>query len=114
MGAVSVEIGSAPSIARHLAFGIPAGDRERVWLVFAGRAVRLGDAQCMMLDATALSILPIVMAPLLGVAFALLPFQRARGCLEEMIQPRVLRYRRARSGRINRARSWVCVRPASC
>jgi hypothetical protein len=43
-----------------------------------------------MLDATALSILPIVMAPLLGGAFALLPFQLARGCLEGVIQPRVL------------------------
>src|SRR6202030_4066893 len=35
MGAASVEIGSAPSIARHLAFVIPAGDRERVWPLFA-------------------------------------------------------------------------------
>jgi hypothetical protein len=61
MDAASVEIGSAPSIARHLAFVIPAGDREPL---FAGRAVRLGDAQCMMLHGTALSILPIVMAPL--------------------------------------------------
>jgi hypothetical protein len=82
MGTVSVEIGSAPSIARHLAFVIPAGDRERVWPVFARRAVRLGDAQCMMLDATALLILPIVMAPL--------PFQLARGSLEGVIQPRIL------------------------
>ena len=90
MGAASVEIGSAPSIARHLAFVIPAGDRERVWPVFAGRAVRLDDAQCMMLDATALSILPIMMAPLLGGAFALLSVQLARGCLEGVLQPRVL------------------------
>ena len=103
MGAASVEIGSAPSIARHLAFVIPAGDRERVWPLFAGRAVRLDDAQCIMLDATALSILPIMMAPL--------SVQIARGCLEGVLQPRVLS--RARSGRINRARSWVCVRPAN-
>ena len=44
----------------------------------------------MMLDATALSILPIMMAPLLGGAFALLSVQLARGCLEGVIQPRVL------------------------
>ena len=54
------------------------------------RAVRLDDAQCMMLDATTLSILPIVKAPLLGSAFALLPVQLARGCLEGVLQPRVL------------------------
>jgi hypothetical protein len=54
--------------------------------VFAGRAVRLGDAQCMMLDGTALSILLIAMAPLLGGAFALLlPFQLARGCLQPCV-----------------------------
>jgi hypothetical protein len=59
-------------------------------LCLPGPAVRLDDAQCMMLDATALSILPIVMAPVLGGAFALLPVQLARGCLEGVLQPRVL------------------------
>ena len=58
-------------------------------LCLPGRAVRLDDAQCIMLDATA-SILPIMMAPLLGGALALLPVQLARGCLEGVLQPRVL------------------------
>jgi hypothetical protein len=38
--------------------------------LFAGRAVRLGDAQRTMLGGTALSILLIAMTPLLGGAFA--------------------------------------------
>jgi hypothetical protein len=113
MGAVSVEIGSAPSIARHLAFVIPAGDRERVWPVFAGRAVRLDDAQCMMLDATALSILPIMMAPLLGGAFALLSVQLARGCLEGVLQPRVLSVPASAVGPHQQGAVVVCVRPAN-
>ena len=51
-------------------------------LCLPGRAVRLDDAQCIMLDATALSILPIMMAPL--------SVQIARGCLEGVLQSRVL------------------------
>jgi len=59
--------------------------------LFAGRAVRLGDAQRTMLGGTALSILLIAMTPLLGGAFALLLlFQLARGWLEGVIQPLVL------------------------
>ncbi|MBV8935955.1 MAG: MFS transporter [Alphaproteobacteria bacterium] len=59
--------------------------------LFAGRAVRLGDAQRTMLGGTALSILLIAMTPLLGSAFTLLLlFQLARGWLEGVIQPLVL------------------------
>src|SRR5437763_16862937 len=59
--------------------------------LFAGRAVRLGNTQRMMLGGTALSILLIAMTPLLGGAFALLLlFQLARGWLEGVIQPLVL------------------------
>ena len=59
--------------------------------LFAGRAVRLGDAQRTMLSGTALSILLIAMTPLLGGAFALLLLlQLARGWLEGVIQPLVL------------------------
>jgi len=59
--------------------------------LFAGRAVRLGDAQRTMLSGTALSILLIALTPLLGGAFALLLlFQLARGWLEGVIQPLVL------------------------
>jgi len=59
--------------------------------LFAGRAVRLGDAQRTMLGGTALSILLIAMTPLLGGAFTLLLlFQLARGWLEGVIQPLVL------------------------
>jgi len=59
--------------------------------LFAGRAVRLGDAQRTMLGGTALSILLIALTPLLGGAFALLLlFQLARGWLEGVIQPLVL------------------------
>src|SRR5271169_2051766 len=59
--------------------------------LFAGRAMRLGDAQRTMLSGTALSILLIAMTPLLGGIFAfLLLFQVARGWLEGVIQPVVL------------------------
>lgn len=59
--------------------------------LFAGRVVRLGDAQRTMLGGTALSILLIAITPLLGGAFALLLlFQLARGWLEGVIQPLVL------------------------
>ena len=59
--------------------------------LFAGRAMRLGDAQRTMLSGTALSILLIAMTPLLGGIFAfLLLFQVVRGWLEGVIQPVVL------------------------
>ena len=59
--------------------------------LFAGRAIRLGDAQRTMLGGTALSILLIAMTPLLGGIFALLLlFQVIRGWLEGVIQPLVL------------------------
>jgi len=59
--------------------------------LFAGRAMRLGDAQRTMLSGTALSILLIAATPLLGGIFAfLLLFQVARGWLEGVIQPVVL------------------------
>src|SRR5438067_1702164 len=59
--------------------------------LFAGRAMRLGDAQRTMLSGTALSILLIAMTPLLGGIFALLLlFQIVRGWLEGVIQPVVL------------------------
>src|SRR6201999_1190266 len=59
--------------------------------LFAGRAMRLGDAQRTMLCGTALSILLIAMTPLLGGIFALLLLsQLARGWLEGVIQPLVL------------------------
>lgn len=59
--------------------------------LFAGRAMRLGDAQRTMLGGTALSILLIAITPLLGGIFAfLLLFQVARGWLEGVIQPVVL------------------------
>jgi MFS family permease len=59
--------------------------------LFAGRAMRLGDAQRTMLSGTVLSILLIAMTPLLGGMFAfLLLFQVVRGWLERMIQPLVL------------------------
>jgi len=59
--------------------------------LFAGRAIRLGDAQRTMLSGTALSILLIAMTPLLGGIFAfLLLFQVIRGWLEGVIQPLVL------------------------
>src|SRR5947208_10949566 len=58
--------------------------------LFAGRAMRLGDAQRTMLSGTALSILLIAMTPLVGGVFALLLlFQVARGWLEGVIQPLV-------------------------
>lgn len=59
--------------------------------LFAGRAMRLGDAQRTMLTGTALSILLIAMTPVLGGIFALLLLvQLARGWLEGVIQPLVL------------------------
>ena len=59
--------------------------------LFAGRALRLGDAQRTMLSGTALSILLIALTPLLGGNVALLLlFQLARGWLEGVIQPLVL------------------------
>src|SRR5205085_6390539 len=59
--------------------------------LFAGRAMRLGDAQRTMLSGTALSILLIGMTPVLGGIFTLLLlFQLARGWLEGVIQPLVL------------------------
>ena len=59
--------------------------------LFAGRAIRLGDAQRTMLSGTALSILLIAITPLLGGVFAfLLLFQVVRGWLEGLIQPIVL------------------------
>jgi MFS family permease len=59
--------------------------------LFAGRAIRLGDAQRTMLSGTALSILLIAMTPLLGGIFVfLLLFQVVRGWLEGVIQPLVL------------------------
>jgi len=70
-GEASVEIGSAPSIARHLAFVIPAGDRERVGRCSPGAQYAWA-------------------MPLLGGLALLRPFQLARGCLEGVIQPRVL------------------------
>ncbi len=59
--------------------------------LFAGRAMRLGDAQRTMLSGTALSILLIAMTPLLGGILALLLlFQIVRGWMEGVIQPVVL------------------------
>jgi MFS family permease len=59
--------------------------------LFAGRAMRLGDAQRTMLGGTALSILLIAITPLLGGLFPfLLLFQVVRGWLEGIIQPVVL------------------------
>ena len=59
--------------------------------LFAGRAMRLGDAQRTMLSGTALSIFLIAATPLLGGIFALLLLcQLVRGWLEGVIQPLVL------------------------
>jgi MFS family permease len=59
--------------------------------LFAGRAMRLGDAQRTMLSGTALSILLIAVTPLLsGIFTFLLLFQVVRGWLEGVIQPVVL------------------------
>jgi MFS family permease len=59
--------------------------------LFAGRALRLGDAQRTMLGGTALSIFLIAATPLLGGVFALLLLcQLVRGWLEGVIQPLVL------------------------
>ena len=59
--------------------------------LFAGRAMRLGDAQRTMLSGTALAILLIALTPLLGGMLALLLFfQIVRGWLEGVIQPVVL------------------------
>jgi MFS family permease len=59
--------------------------------LFAGRAMRLGDAQRTMLTGTVLSILLIAATPLFGGVFALLLLAQAvRGWLEGVIQPLVL------------------------
>src|SRR6266545_4978645 len=59
--------------------------------LFAGRAMRLGDAQRTMLSGTVLAILLIALTPLVGGMFALLLlFQVVRGWLEGVIQPLVL------------------------
>jgi MFS family permease len=59
--------------------------------LFAGRAMRLGDAQRTMLSGTALSILLIAITPVVGgVCALLLLLQFARGWLEGVIQPLVL------------------------
>ncbi|MGA8758897.1 MAG: hypothetical protein WB611_21820 [Stellaceae bacterium] len=59
--------------------------------LFAGRAMRLGEAQRTMLSGTALSILLMATTPLLGGIFGLLLlFQVVRGWLEGVIQPVVL------------------------
>jgi MFS family permease len=59
--------------------------------LFAGRAMRLGNAQRTMLSGTALSILLIGVTPVVGGIFALLLlFQVVRGWLEGVIQPLVL------------------------
>jgi MFS family permease len=59
--------------------------------LFAGRAMRLGDARRTMLGGTVLSILLIAVTPLLGGIFALLlVFQVVRGWLEGVIQPVIL------------------------
>ena len=68
-----------------------AGIASGFGALFAGRAIRLGDAQRTMLSGTVLSILLIAMTPLLGGIFAfLLLFQVVRGWLEGVIQPLVL------------------------
>jgi MFS family permease len=59
--------------------------------LFAGHAMRLGDAQRTMLSGTVLAILLISLTPLLGGIFALLLLsQIVRGWLEGVIQPVVL------------------------
>ena len=59
--------------------------------LFAGRAMRLGDAQRTMLAGTAVAILLIAVTPLLGGSFALLLlFQLVRGWVEGVVQPMVL------------------------
>jgi MFS family permease len=68
--------------------------------LFAGRAMRFGNAQRTMLSGTALSILLIAMTPLLGGVFALLlSFQVMRGWLEGVIQPVVLSVQARAAGR---------------
>jgi MFS family permease len=68
--------------------------------LFAGRAMRLGNAQRTMLSGTALSILLIAMTPLLGGILALLlAFQVMRGWLEGVIQPVVLSVQARAAGR---------------
>jgi MFS family permease len=68
--------------------------------LFAGRAMRLGNAQRTMLSGTALSILLIAMTPLLGGFLALLlMFQVVRGWLEGVIQPLVLSVQARTAGR---------------
>jgi MFS family permease len=68
--------------------------------LFAGRAMRLGNAQRTMLSGTALSILLIALTPLLGGILALLMlFQMVRGWLEGVIQPLVLSVQARAAGR---------------
>lgn len=68
--------------------------------LFAGRAMRLGNAQSTMLSGTALSILLIAATPVLGGIFALLLlFQVMRGWLEGVIQPVVLSVQARAAGR---------------
>ena len=68
--------------------------------LFAGRAMRLGNAQRTMLSGTAASILLIASTPLLGGILALLLlFQVARGWLEGVIQPVVLSVQARAAGR---------------
>jgi MFS family permease len=68
--------------------------------LFAGRAIRLGNAQRTMLSGTALSILLIALTPLLGGVLALLFLcQAIRGWLEGVIQPLVLSVQARAAGR---------------
>ena len=68
-----------------------AGIASGFGALFAGRAIRLGDAQRTMLSGTVLSILLIAATPLLGGIFALLVLSQAvRGWLEGVIQPVIL------------------------
>src|ERR1700722_9404445 len=68
--------------------------------LFAGRAMKLGNAQRTMLSGTALSIFLIAVTPLLGGMFALLVLsQMIRGWLEGVIQPVVLSVQARAAGR---------------
>jgi len=74
--------------------------------LFAGRAIRLGDAQRTMLSGTALSIFLIAITPLLGGIFALLlcPRSYAAGWKGQS-SPSSCRCKHGRSAGISRARS---------
>ncbi|HXP04029.1 MAG TPA: MFS transporter [Stellaceae bacterium] len=68
--------------------------------LFAGRAMKLGNAQRTMLSGTALSIFLIAVTPLPGGMLALLLlFQIIRGWLEGVIQPVVLSVQARAAGR---------------